>query len=250
MDFTGADPSVVKSIRQRYLLNEWLRAAGKRQPMPLVRDFQLDRVDDEMADMMGYDVVGEGDGARFLITHQGARLATTYGNERIDPPNGRAFSTRKSGPSDMPTSSTLYRACLRHKRPAYSISTVQDADGKEVSYERLLMPFGEGEAVQQIIGSFKSISIRRRLPDQQPHGPEAESRARDSGQGDHRSHFRAGSSRPAFRRRNYRSRLASTSSAPQIPRGFEATAHAAGFTQPTTQKIYFEPTHYMIESRF
>ena len=36
---------------------------------------------------------------------------------------------------------------------------MQDADGKEVSYERLLMPFGSGEAVQQIIGSFKSISI-------------------------------------------------------------------------------------------
>ena len=36
---------------------------------------------------------------------------------------------------------------------------MNDADGKEVSYERLLMPFGEGEAVQQIIGSFKSISI-------------------------------------------------------------------------------------------
>ncbi|MEH2546263.1 hypothetical protein V1283_002908 [Bradyrhizobium sp. AZCC 2262] len=53
----------------------------------------------------------------------------------------------------------LYRACLRHKRPIYSISTVNDADGKEVSYKRLLMPFGEGEAVQQIIGSFKSISI-------------------------------------------------------------------------------------------
>jgi hypothetical protein len=28
-----------------------------------------------------------------------------------------------------------------------------------VSYERLLMPFSSGEAVQQIIGSFKSISI-------------------------------------------------------------------------------------------
>jgi hypothetical protein len=159
MEFAGADPSVVKSIRQRYLLNEWLRAAGKRQPMPLVRDFQLDRVDDEMADMMGYDVVGEGDGARFLITHQGARLATTYGNERIDPAERPRFLDEKVGPARYANVVDMYRACLRHKRPAYSISTVQDADGKEVSYERLLMPFGEGEKVQQIIGSFKSISI-------------------------------------------------------------------------------------------
>ena len=53
----------------------------------------------------------------------------------------------------------LYRACLTHLRPVYSISTVQDADGKDVSYERLLMPFGRDDAVTQIIGSFKSISI-------------------------------------------------------------------------------------------
>lgn len=159
MEFASADPSVVKSIRQRYLLNEWLRAAGKRQPMPLLRDFQLDRVDDEMADMMGYDVVGEGDGARFLITHQGARLATTYGNERVDPAERQRFLDEAVGPERYANVVDLYRACLRHQRPTYSISTVQDADSKEVSYERLLMPFGSGEAVQQIVGSFKSISI-------------------------------------------------------------------------------------------
>ena len=53
----------------------------------------------------------------------------------------------------------LYRACLTHLRPVYSISTVQDADGKDVSYERLLMPFGSNDVVTRIIGSFKSISI-------------------------------------------------------------------------------------------
>ena len=45
------------------------------------------------------------------------------------------------------------------RRPAYSISTVQDADSKDVSYERLLLPFGGGDAVEQIVGSYKSISI-------------------------------------------------------------------------------------------
>src|SRR3954469_9036972 len=159
MEFASADPSLVKSIRQRYLLNECLRLAGKRPPLPLQRDFQLDRVDEETVDMMGYDVVGEADGARFLITHQGARLATTYGNERVDPAERRRFLDEAIGPERYANVVDLYRACLRHKRPAYSISTVQDADGKEVSYERLLMPFGSGEAVQQIVGSFKSISI-------------------------------------------------------------------------------------------
>jgi hypothetical protein len=53
----------------------------------------------------------------------------------------------------------MYRTCLAYKRPAYSISMVRDDDGKDVSYERLLLPFGSGEAVEQIVGSYKSISI-------------------------------------------------------------------------------------------
>jgi hypothetical protein len=36
---------------------------------------------------------------------------------------------------------------------------VQDADGKDVSYERLLLPFGRTDAVEQIVGSYKAISI-------------------------------------------------------------------------------------------
>ncbi|WP_247829361.1 hypothetical protein [Bradyrhizobium sp. 200] len=127
--------------------------------MPLLRDYQPERVDDEMVDMMGYDVVGEGDGARFLITHQGARLAATYGNERVDPAERPRYLDDAVGPERYVNVVDLYRACLRYRRPAYSISTVLDADGKEVSYERLLMPFGSGDAVQQIVGSFKSISI-------------------------------------------------------------------------------------------
>ena len=52
-----------------------------------------------------------------------------------------------------------YRVCLMRKRPTYSVSKVQDPDGKDVSYERLLLPFGSAGAVEQIVGSYKSISI-------------------------------------------------------------------------------------------
>ena len=36
---------------------------------------------------------------------------------------------------------------------------VQDADGKDVSYERLLLPFGSAGKVEQIVGSLQGISI-------------------------------------------------------------------------------------------
>ena len=160
MEFAGSDPSVVRSIRQRYLLNTWLRAAARHRPLPLLRDFQPDRVADELADMMGFDVVGQSDDARFLITQEGARLTATYGNDHIDPANRtNRFLDDAIGPERYANVITLYRTCLAHRRPAYSISTVQDTDGKDVSYERLLLPFGNGEAVEQIVGSYKSISI-------------------------------------------------------------------------------------------
>jgi hypothetical protein len=160
MEFESTDPSVVRSIRQRDLLNTWLRAAGKHWSLPRLGDFQPDRVANEMVDMMEYEVVGQGDDARFLITHEGARLATTYGSDHIAPAERtNRYLDEAIGPERYANVVALYRACLTHKRPTYSISTVQDADGKDVSYERLLMPFGSDDAVRQIVGSFKSISI-------------------------------------------------------------------------------------------
>ena len=160
MEFESADPSVVRSIKQRELLNTWLRAVAKHRPLPLPANFQPDRVADEMVDMMQYEVVGQGDAARFLITHEGASLATTYGSDHIAPAERtNRYLDEAIGPERYANVIELYRACLTHLRPAYSISTVQDADGKDVSYERLLMPFGSDDVVTQIVGSFKSISI-------------------------------------------------------------------------------------------
>ncbi len=36
---------------------------------------------------------------------------------------------------------------------------VRDGDGKDVSYERLLLPFGPADRVEQIVGSYKAISF-------------------------------------------------------------------------------------------
>jgi hypothetical protein len=160
MQFESADPSVVRSIKQREFLNAWLRAAARHRPLPLIDDFQPSRVGDELADMMGFDVIGQGEDARFLITQAGARLSATYGSDHLTPAERtNRYLDDALGPERYAHVIALYRVCLKHKRPAYSISTVQDADNKDVSYERLLLPFGRGDTVEQIVGSYKSISI-------------------------------------------------------------------------------------------
>ena len=157
MDFASANPSVIRSVKQRDLFNAWLRALGKQRPLPALGDYQPDRIADELADMMGYDVEGEGFTARFLITQEGARLSATYGNEHIDQRTNRYLDA--IGPTRYARVVPSYRACLQRKRPTYSVSMVQDSDGKDVSYERLLLPFGSAGHVEQIVGSYKAISI-------------------------------------------------------------------------------------------
>ncbi len=160
MKFESANPSVVRSIKQRDLLNTWLRLLRKPRPLPVISDFRPDRITDELADMMGFNVEGEGDVARFVITYEGARLTATYGNDHIDPDKRtNRYLDDAIGPDRYARVVASYRACLAHKRPTYSVSTVQDGDGKDVCYERLLLPFGKSDKVEQIVGSYKAISI-------------------------------------------------------------------------------------------
>ena len=160
MEFRSADPSVIKSITQRVLLNAWLRALRQPNVLPLLSDFHAAGAAEERADMMGFDVVGSGEAARFLITQEGARLTTAYGNEHVDPARRtNRYLDDAIGPERYAHVIPSYRSCLTHKRPSYTVSTVDDADGKDVSYERLLLPFGRGDTVEQLIGSYKAISI-------------------------------------------------------------------------------------------
>jgi hypothetical protein len=160
MKFESSSPSVVRSVKQRDLLNAWLRAFDKRKPLPHLEDYRPDRIADELADMMGFDVISAGDKPRFLTTQEGARLTATYGNEHIDPDKRtNRYLDDAIGPQRYGRVLPSYLACLAHRRPTYSVTMVQDADGKDVSYERLLLPFGSAGAVEQIVGSYKAISI-------------------------------------------------------------------------------------------
>jgi len=159
MEFESANPSVVRSIKQRVLLNAWTRALQEPAPLPVIADFKPDGLSDELPDMMAFDVEGTGDGARFFITHEGRRLAAAYGNEHIDPAQRiNRYLDVSVDPVVYARVLPCYITCITRRRPTYSIASVKDEDGKDVSFERLLLPFG-GDTVEKIIGSYKAISI-------------------------------------------------------------------------------------------
>ena len=56
LDFQSASPSVVKSIKQRDLLNTWLRLYARGQQLPRVEEYQPERLADELPDLVYYTV--------------------------------------------------------------------------------------------------------------------------------------------------------------------------------------------------
>ena len=67
MDFLSAAPAIVKSIKQRELLNYWLRLYAKHERLPAFDTYQPDRLADERDDLVYIVVKGAGDALRFVI---------------------------------------------------------------------------------------------------------------------------------------------------------------------------------------
>ena len=153
LDFVSANPSVVKSIKQRELLNIWLRLYARNQRMPHVAEYQPERLADELPDLVYYSVDAAHEPPRLTIQSDGTRMSSAYGHTGKGKPLDEYVGARLA-PIVMP----VYHQCVRRKLPVYTIAHLDDVYGRVVAYERLLLPFSEAEAVTQLIPSLKTIS--------------------------------------------------------------------------------------------
>lgn len=153
MDFISAAPAIVKSIKQRELLNYWLRLYSKHERLPRFDDYRPERLSDESDDLVYIIVEGTPEAPRFLIESDGNRMSIAFGTVG----KGRdleEYMGAKLAPFVMP----IYRECIRLRLPMFTISQINDLYGRKVDYERLLMPFSDGDGVHRIIASLKTIS--------------------------------------------------------------------------------------------
>lgn len=153
MEFESASPAIVKSIKQRELLNCWLRSYARHDRLPKFEDYLPERIADEADDLVYYTVHGTGERPRFTIDSDGTRMSSAYGSTG----KGRyldEYLGAKLEPIVMP----IYYECVRRRLPIYTISKVSDLYGRRVDYERLLMPFSDGAGVNRILASLKTIS--------------------------------------------------------------------------------------------
>ena len=153
MDFASADPSIVKSIKQRDLLNTWLRLFARDQALPRMDEYEPARIEDELPDLVFFTVDTSHAPPRLTIESDGTRMSSAYGNSG----KGR-YLDEYLGARLAPIVVPVYHQCIARRLPAYTIATIDDIYGRIVAYERLLLPFSDGGNVTHIIASLKTIS--------------------------------------------------------------------------------------------
>lgn len=144
---------MVKSIKQRDFLNTWLRLYARTQSMPRMAEYQPERIEDELPDLVFYKVDTSSNPPRLTIQSDGTRISNAYGHtgkgKLLDEYLGARIASIV-----MP----VYYECIARKLPVYTIATIDDIYGRLVAYERLLMPFSDGGEVTHILASLKTIS--------------------------------------------------------------------------------------------
>jgi hypothetical protein len=153
LDFQSANPTIVKSIKQRDLLNTWLRLYAPDQRLPRMEEYQPTRLADELPDLVYLTVDATQTPARLTIDSDGARMSSAHGNSG----KGR-YLDEYLGARLAPIVMPVYHACIKRALPVYTIANIDDIYGRIVAYERLLLPFSDGGDVTHIIASLKTIS--------------------------------------------------------------------------------------------
>lgn len=153
MEFESANPTIVKSIKQRDLLNTWLRLYARGRRIPTLEEYQPSRLSDELPDLVYMTADRTQQQPRLIIDSDGTRMSTAYGN------NGKGrYLDDYLGTRLAPIVVPVYHECLKRGLPVYTISNIDDVYGRIVAYERMLLPFSEAGDVTQVLASLKTIS--------------------------------------------------------------------------------------------
>ena len=122
------------------------------QQLPRIEEYQPERLADELPDLVFYTVEAAHSPPRLVIQSDGTRMSAAYGHSG----KGRyldEYLGAKLASVVMP----IYHECLKRALPVYTISNIDDIYGRLVAYERLLLPFSDGDGVTHVIASLKTI---------------------------------------------------------------------------------------------
>lgn len=157
MQFESAEPSIVRSVKQRDLLNTWLRLRTERGGLPPLSLYEPTRLDEEWSDLVRYVIEWRDGEANPVIDSHGSRIAFAYG-KAAGTSNKGTYLRDYLPPNMLPIVMPAYDECIRRALPVYTITMVEDVYGRSVDYERLLLPFSDAGPISHILASVKTIS--------------------------------------------------------------------------------------------
>lgn len=152
--FSPAPIQSIKSISQRALVLYWSRLAGGR-PFPSITEFDPGARLHDPKQLVIWNIEGGSGQRQFRALYQGPNVAEVFNSswagrtmDQVIPVPLRSFSV--DGANE----------CAATGCAIYMVFATFDANGHRVDCERLLLPLGEGSAVQQIVASLQLVSIK------------------------------------------------------------------------------------------
>lgn len=151
MNPTMSGCEVVKHVPHRLLISQWAMLAPLAARTLLGFNFQAGQLD--IASAMVTRVVHHGDETRYLVLHCGTRLAEA----------AVADSRGKYLDDILPDETrdgtvALFDLCRRSRRPVYAVADGHDDGDHAVHFERLLLPFTDGDSEVSCIITTMLIS--------------------------------------------------------------------------------------------
>jgi hypothetical protein len=156
MPFQRVSLHSIRSSNQRALATHWNTLAVGRG-FPTIAAFNPQSTGHSPEQIVQWDVesMDETGDRRFRVRAMGLRAAEAFGSgligktmEELVPPALRAISLNGA------------RECAASGCAVYEVITTVDANAHQVDCERLLLPFGNGDSVEQIVASLQLISFQ------------------------------------------------------------------------------------------
>jgi hypothetical protein len=159
MPFPPVSMHSIRSSNQRTLATHWNALAADRG-FPPIGAFQPQAANHSLEQIILWDVerAGEAGGNCFRVRKVGLRAAEAIGDSPVGPIGKTMEELAPSALREISLNGA--RECVASGCAIYEIITTVDANAHVVECERLLLPFGDGEHVEQIVASLQLISFQ------------------------------------------------------------------------------------------
>jgi hypothetical protein len=161
--FESANAEIVRSIIQRGLLHKWLRLYDREKTAPSFDDFAAEADIDNSPDIGSFTLKPQREGVPLILVDKaGRRILDYYGTTDAEPADEHDLAACLDQDLRSVIMSAYYESFARGL-PVYSILKVRDSRGRNVDFERLLLPLIENGEIRRIVTCIEAISTEGRF---------------------------------------------------------------------------------------